>query len=61
MPLGPSLTGRQMYEEIEQLMNDMDDLNKIEIKDRLSRLLIDPCPKCLVRCDSIEMRGILYV
>ena len=35
------MAGRQTYEEIEQLMNDMDDLTKEQIFNRLSRLLID--------------------
>ena len=51
------MAGRQTYEEIEQLMNDIDTLTKEQIFNRLSQLLIDPCPKCLLRCDFIEIRG----
>ena len=51
------MAGQQTYEEIENLINDMDALSKEQIKDRLKLLLIDPCKVCNVRCEIISKRG----
>lgn len=51
------MTNQQIYEDIEKLIEEIDNIPLSEIKNKLLYLLPDPCEYCRVRCDRINKFG----
>ncbi len=51
------MDNRQIYEDIETIILEIDTLTKDQIKDKLNNILIDPCRYCGIRCNTIPTYG----
>ena len=51
------MSGRQTYEQIEDIIKKFDNLSKDEILTELKNVLTDPCPSCGIRCDTVNKSG----